>query len=211
MSKAIDNTRNFTARAAYDEANLYVSFDVSSPSELVNAFADPQILFKGGNCLDIQLATDPAADPKRNTPAPGDVRLLVTRKAAPDGKTFTPFAVLYRPKIKDFKGEPIVLTSTTGKEPFDGIETTDKVALDYKKTPSGYQATATIPLTLLGFAPKPGMRFAVDLGIIYGNATGSQTSARSYWFNNSFSANVTQDIPNESRLEPAEWGEAVVE
>ena len=55
------------------------------------------------------------------------------------------------------------------------------------------------------------MRFAVDLGIIYGNATGSQTSARSYWFNNSFNANVTQDIPDESRLEPAEWGEAVVE
>jgi len=29
--------------------------------------------------------------------------------------------------------------------------------------------------------------------------------------NNSFSANVTNDVPNESRLEPAEWGMAVVE
>ena len=41
--------------------------------------------------------------------------------------------------------------------------------------------------------------------ILYGNAAGNQCSARSYWMNNGFSANVTYDIPNESRLEPQEW------
>ena len=35
--------------------------------------------------------------------------------------------------------------------------------------------------------------------------------ARTYWMNNSFSANVTNDIPNESRLEPGEWGVAEVD
>jgi hypothetical protein len=30
-------------------------------------------------------------------------------------------------------------------------------------------------------------------------------------FNNSFSANVVNDVPNESRLEPAQWGKATVE
>lgn len=35
--------------------------------------------------------------------------------------------------------------------------------------------------------------------------------ARSYWSNNGFSANVLNDVPNESKLEPAEWGEAEVE
>jgi len=46
---------------------------------------------------------------------------------------------------------------------------------------------------------------------LFGNAKGTQTAARAYWCNNGFSANVTYDVPNESRLEPAEWGQAVVE
>ncbi|HUW35430.1 MAG TPA: hypothetical protein VM223_27790 [Planctomycetota bacterium] len=68
-----------------------------------------------------------------------------------------------------------------------------------------------IPLDLIGLAPKPGMTLAMDLGLLYGNATGTAGSARSYWVNNSFSANVTNDVPNESHLEPAEWGTAVVD
>ena len=47
--------------------------------------------------------------------------------------------------------------------------------------------------------------------VIFGNSAGTQASLRAYWTNNSFSANVTNDIPNESRLEPAEWGTATVE
>ena len=34
---------------------------------------------------------------------------------------------------------------------------------------------------------------------------------RAYWTNNNFTSNVTDDIPHESRLEPAEWGWATVE
>src|SRR5262245_38320918 len=65
----VDGKRGFTARATYDAQNLYVSYDVESPFELVNSIPDPHILFKGGNLLDIQLATDPGADPKRTKPA----------------------------------------------------------------------------------------------------------------------------------------------
>jgi len=43
------------------------------------------------------------------------------------------------------------------------------------------------------------------------NAAGTQAALRACRANNSFSANVTNDIPNESRLEPAEWGTAMVE
>jgi hypothetical protein len=167
--------------------------------------ADPRLLFKGGNLLDIQLAADPAADAKRKTPAPGDVRILVTRQKA---KTV---AVVYRPKVKGFSGQPIVLTSPTGQEAFDAIEPTDRVALEYAKAPGGFTAVVTIPLELVGWAPKAGSAVRLDLGYIFGNATGSQASLRAYWTNNSFSANVTNDVPNESRLEPAEWAAAVVE
>jgi len=205
VSKTYDAGRSFTARVAYDEKSLYFSFDVASPYDLVNSYAEPNLLFKGGNCLDIQLAADPAADAKRKTPAPGDVRLLVTRK---DGK---PFAVIYRPKVKGYTGQPIVLNSPTGKESFDAIEVTNAISLDYRKTAAGFTAVVTVPQALLGLAMKPGQEMKIDLGYLYGNATGNQTATRSYWMNNSFSANVTNDVPNESRLEPAEWGTAIVE
>jgi hypothetical protein len=209
--KRVDEARAFTARATYDAENLYLQYEVTSPAPLVNAATDYRLLFKSGNCLDLQLAADPAADPKRKTPAPGDVRVLITRQAQPDGKTFKTLAVVYRPKVKEFKGEPFVFTSPTGKEAFDVIETTDRVTLEYKATPTGFSAVATLPLELLGLQLTPGRRLALDLGYLFGNATGTQTAARAYWCNSGFSANVTYDVPNESRLEPAEWGEAVVE
>jgi len=205
VQKYVDIGRSFTACAAYDEKNLYVAFDVTSPFDLVNTASDPRTIFKGGNLLDIQFAGDPAADPKRKTPVPGDVRLLVTRQAE------KPVAVIYRPKVKGFTGQPIVLSSPANKESFDIIETTDKVGLQYAKTQSGFTATVTIPLELIGWTPKPGQNVQLDFGYIFGNAAGSEASLRAYWTNKGFSAGVLHDTPNESRLEPAEWGTATVE
>jgi hypothetical protein len=121
VGKSLDGARRFTARVARDEQHLFISFDVTAPHGLINAAADPTLVFKGGNCLDIQLAANPIADSNRKTPAPRDVRLLVTRQAAADGKTIRPVAVFYRPKVQGFKGRPIVLNSPTGKESFDEI------------------------------------------------------------------------------------------
>jgi hypothetical protein len=204
VGKRVDDTRAFTARAAYDATNLYVAYEVASPYDLTNEIADPQRLFKGGNCLDLQLAADPKADPKRKRPAPGDLRLLVTRQA---GK---PVAVLFRPKVKGFTGQPLVMTSPTGKEAFDKIDAVT-VGLEYKKVAGGFQATVTIPLALLGWMPQPGGEVKLDLGYLFGNPTGNMVAARAYWRNNGFAANVTNDVPNESRLEPGEWGTATVE
>jgi hypothetical protein len=211
VSKSLDGARSFTARAARDEKQLLISLDVTAPHELINAVADPKLIFKGGNCLDIQLATDPAADPNRKTPIPGDVRLLVTRQVAADAKTIKPLAVLYRPKVKGFPGQPIVLTSPTGKESFDEIAVTESVGLEYHKTAGGFQAVVTVPVDLVGLTLHKGASVKMDVGYLYGNVTGSQVAARSYWTNRSFSANVVNDVPNESRLEPAEWGQAEVE
>ena len=205
VGKTTDAARSFAARAAYDQDNFYVSFDVTSPCDLVNEITDPHRIFKGGNLLDIQIATDPAADPERKKPAPGDLRILVTRH---EGE---PVAVVFKPKVKGFAGRPIVLTSPTGRESFDSIRISNAIGLSYAKTPNGFKAVATVPLEVLGWTPKPGSEVRMDLGYIFGNATGSQAAARAYWTNNGFSANVTNDVPNESRLEPAEWGRASVE
>jgi len=205
VRKTVDDQRAFRAKTAYDAKNLYVSFDVDSPHELVNAVPEPRIIFKGGNLLDIQIAADPEADPKRKKPAPGDVRVLVTRQK---GK---PVAVVFRPKVKGFQGKAIVLKSPTGEESFDVIEPTDRIKLDYRKRTGGFKAVAAIPLRLIGWKPKPGTTVKIDLGYIFGNKTGTSAALRAYWSNNSFTANVVGDIPHESRLEPREWGTATVE
>jgi hypothetical protein len=205
VTKVVDERRGFTARAAHDAHNLYVGYDVESPFELVNRIPDPQILFKGGNLLDIQLAADPAANPRRTQPAAGDVRILVTRQQG------TPVAVVYRPRVKGFRGRPVVLRSPTGQETFDAIEVSDKVRLDYHKTPAGFTAVVTIPLSVLGWTPQPGSTVRLDLGYLFGNATGNQCALRAYWSNAGPTAGIIGDVPSESRLEPHRWGTAAVE
>ncbi len=204
-SRWVEGGRGFDVRAAYDDNALFVRFDVTTPHNLNNAVADPRIMFRGGNCLDIQIATDQNADPKRTKPAPGDLRMLVTRR---NRRTF---AVLFRPRIAGFEGERQVLTSPTGEEAFDDIDVVEGFKLDYAGTDAGFTATVTIPHSLTGLKLKTDGKLRMDLGYIFGNADGTRSNIRAYLFNNSFSANVIDDIPNESRLEPAEWGEATVE
>jgi len=205
VGKTIDDGRAFEARVAYDADNLYVRYDVRSPHPLVNATAEEMLVFRGGNCLDLQIATDPAADPGRKKPAPGDLRLLVTRQG---GK---PFAMVYRPRVAGFDGQRIVLESPTGTEPFDAIGRDQRVGLEYHQAKGNFTAVVTVPLALLGWQPQSGQSVKIDVGYIFGNREGTRTAIRAYWTNNGFSANVVDDIPNESRLEPAQWGEATVE
>jgi DNA-binding beta-propeller fold protein YncE len=196
----------FSAKFSYDGTNLYARYEVQAPYELVNSMSEANIVFRGGNCIDLQIATDPSAPADRTAPAPGDVRLLVTRQ------NDKPFAVLYRPKVAGFSGTPIVLTSPVDKESFDSIEVvSDRIQLDYRKVPAGFEAVVTIPLDLLGWKPQPGGSVRMDVGYIFGNATGTRAARRAYWSNSSFEAAVVDDIPDESRLAPKEWGTANVE
>ena len=83
--------------------------------------------------------------------------------------------------------------------------------MEYRKTDTGFTAVVTVPLQLLGLSLTSGQSLTMDLGYIFGNAEGTRAAKRLYLHNHSFSANVVDDIPNESRLEPAEWGTATVE
>jgi hypothetical protein len=105
-----------------------------------------------------------------------------------------------------------VFNSPTGKESFDEIRFLADVALTTEKTDKGFRARVTLPLEALRLHLKPGQKLKMDLGYIFGNAQGvGKAVRRVYLHNNSFSANIIDDIPNESRLEPKEWGEATVE
>ncbi len=196
VEKELEAGRAFKVKVARDERRLLLDYEVNSDTPLVNASPDPKLLFKGGNCLDIQF---------ENTQGEA-VRALVTQY---NGR---PFAALYFPKVKGFTGEPTVFNSPTGKESFDEIRFLEDVALTTEKTARGFRARVALPLDALRLELKPGQKLKMDLGYIFGNARGvGKAVRRAYLFNNSFSANVVDDIPNESRLEPKEWGEATVE
>jgi len=201
----VDQRRGFTVQAAYNATDLLLRYEVRSPFELVNGTPEQNMLFKGGNLLDIQLATDPAADPKRQKPVAGDLRVLVTRR---NGK---PLAVVYRPKQAGFRGQATVFTSPTGQESIDRIEFWDDVKLQYAKTENGFQAVVCLPMARLGLRLTPGTVQRMDVGYIFGNSTGNTTALRAYWSDKSFTAGVTEDVPHEARLEPAQWGNATVE
>lgn len=205
VTVTVDEKRAFTVKAARDEANLYLQYQVDAPAELTNSLQETQMIFKGGNCLDLQLATDPQADPERKTPAPGDLRVLITRRDK------QPLAVAYRYKVAGFTGQPTVFTSPTGQESVDQIEIWDDLKLTYEKTPLGFLVTVTLPLERLGWKPVPGTTVKMDVGYLFGNETGNTVTVRKYWSNSSFTAGVTNDVPHESRIEPAQWGTAVVE
>ena len=206
VTRKVGGNRRFTARVAYDEKNLYLSYDVTSPHGLVNSATDSQVIFTGGNCLDLQMATNPEAPADRTEPAPGDLRLVLTRRDE------QPVAVLYEAKVAGFDGDPTVLESPVDRESFDRIRVvSNRIRLKYRERSGGFQATATIPLDLLGWQPEPGSRVKIDVGYIFGNESGTEAALRSYWANNSPEANVTDDIPDESRLNPEHWGTAVVE
>ncbi len=196
VEKELEAGRSFKVKLAHDATRLHVDYEVRSETGLVNGSPDPKLLFKGGNCLDLQFENSRGEA----------VRVLVTQY---QGK---PFAAIYVPKVKDFKGEPTVFNSPTGKESFDEIRFLDDVALTTEKTDKGFHARVALPLDALRLELKPGLKLKMDLGYIFGNAQGvGKAVRRAYLFNNSFSANVIDDIPNESRLEPKEWGEATVE
>ena len=201
----VDEGRGFTVKAAYNATDLVLRYEVQSPFELVNSTLEQNMLFKGGNLLDVQLAAGPAADPKRQQPAPGYLRVLVTRR---EGK---PLAAVYRPKVAGFQGQPTVFNSPTGRESIDQMEFWEDVKLDYEKTYTGFNAVVYLPLAKLGLKLTPGTVQKMDVGYIFGNQTGNTTALRAYWSNKSFTAGVTQDVPHEARLEPAQWGSATVE
>lgn len=214
IERKVDETRFFQAQLGWDEKYLYARYEVISPSPLVNSIEDPTLLFKGGNLIDLQLATNPQADPERTEPVAGDIRLLISRN--PEGETL---AVLLRPKAPDTKGKPVTLKSPTGEETFDAIVSLDNIAVDVEPLvnekkqgiDNGFVATARIPLDVLGFSPASGQSLRMDIGYIFGNEPGTDASVRAYWHNNSFTANVVDDVPHESRLEPDQWGTALVE
>ena len=183
-------------RACRTPDALHVAWEVKDDSPFANTGNDWTLLFKSGDCVDIQLAapSEPA------TPQ----RLLFSMF---EGK---PIAVLYRPTagLPDPENAEIFtnvnMKSPVGEVAFAAVCRLAAPKIGVVRTDAGYVVEATIPWKQLGFAPPSDAEIRGDFGVLLSTADGSAVARRIYWANPSTS--IVSDLPSEARLTPDNWG-----
>jgi len=188
-----------SVRAGRDATHLRLLYTVRDASPWVNNGTDWQALFKTGDSIDLQLGTDPAANPKRLQPVPGDLRLLI----APMGGEN--LAVLYRHRAPDAaKEQAVVFQSPWRSEKVDQVIRLEDAEIEVNRNNDGYRLGVRVPLKSLGIDPQRALTLRGDFGVIYGDAAGSVNLLRNYWSNQA--TGLVNDVPGEIMLTPAHWG-----
>ena len=122
----------------------------------------------------------------------GDLRLLVTRV---NGATK---AMLYRAVAAG--GQKTPFSSPWRTITFDDVRDVSDHILFATDEKGMYEIS--VPLSVVGLAPKSGLRLKGDIGILRGD--GNRTTARIYWSNKATA--ITADVPSEAELQPGLWG-----
>jgi hypothetical protein len=173
---------------------LYAAFRTGDDQLLRNSGEVPQAPFKTGGALDLMLGANPAADPKRTSPVPGDLRLLITlEKGQPRG-------LLYRAVVPGTpEAQRVPFSSPARTIHFDQVKDVS-AELRFAATAGNYEFS--IPLSTLELKPAPDVPLRGDLGILRGD--GTATTQRVYWSNKA--TGITADVPSEAQLTPHLWG-----
>ncbi len=185
-------------RASYDAEKLCLNYTVQG-MRWVNGSKVPQLLFKGGDCLDFQCS--PTAN-KQYLPARGDFRLLV---APFNGKNV---AVLMRPNDGKtvWDADTYKYTSPVTDLVFQTVKVVEEAAITIRQEEERIHAEIQVPWAALGMtAPKAGDVLTGDVGFILADASGKANAARVY--RNNPSTNLVSDQPNEARITPNAFGE----
>ncbi len=188
------------AAIAWDDANLYLGWQVNDATPWVNGASDPAQMYAMGDTVDFQLGTDPQADPKRDKPGLGDLRLSIGNL---DGK---PTAVIYRPVATEKAPKRFYSGVWRDGVEYDSVLTLADAKIEVKVNPAGkrYTVQAAIPLAALGLKPAVGLTLSGDFGATFGDAAGNNTVLRSHW--NNQATGIVADEVDELRLDPANWG-----
>ena len=191
-STAITKPYDVTAAARVSGDRLFIAWRTGDKDLLKNSGEAPTALFKTGGALDLMIAADPKANPKRTNPTVGDQRLLVTQVA---GKTR---ALLYQAVAPGTK-EPVPFSSPWRTITLDCVtDVSGKIELG--AADGNYEIA--VPLALLGLEPRPGLEIRGDVGILRGQ--GGVTTQRVYWSNKATA--IVADVPSEAELRPGLWG-----
>ncbi len=191
---------SWQAKLAFDDKHLYIAGIGVETSPMVKSAEDPERLFQYGDALDLHLGLKTGADPKRQTAAPGDVRLLL---APVDNKMA---AMLYRYRVPGFKGTPTSFKSPMGETTVDEIRQLKQARVAVRRSDRQWFLEAAIPWAALGWAPS-GKSFVRrgDIGALESDPEGVSTVARHYWANKTNV--VMSDLPSEAKVIPSLWGE----
>ncbi|HUW32251.1 MAG TPA: hypothetical protein VM223_11615 [Planctomycetota bacterium] len=189
---------------------LYGTVRTGEPRALDNDGSSPQNLFKTGGAIDLMLGTDPIADPARKQAVAGDLRLLIAQVRG-KGNDVKTLAMLYRPVVPGHAGDKVPFSSPLRTIAFDDVRDVSadvtlaqgKPSDDKTVVPNpGGDFEFSIPLSVIGLKPAPGMKIRGDVGVLRGS--GIQTTQRAYWTNKA--AGLVSDIPSEAELIPRLWG-----
>lgn len=212
LTICMEGNRTAQAQVGCDDTNLYVRFQIGDESPFLNAPTDPRLLFKTGDAVEINLATDLAKRAVRGQNQQqmrvGDTRLIIVRTA--DGKLM---ATRYR-YVTAEKEKPntfSVETASSGKETLDDVVPWNELPMHAALEKDGYVVEVAVPWAALGVMPKSGLALLGDLGVIYGNEGGNKNAIRYMWSDKSPEVSVNNDIPSEIRIHPNQWGSWVLE
>ncbi|WP_269523242.1 FlgD immunoglobulin-like domain containing protein [Coraliomargarita parva] len=187
-------------KAAYDATNLYLYYVVEDESPWRNQGSDWQSLFKTGDGIDLQMQTDVEANPKRQSPVEGDLRLFIAPSAEGD------VAVLYRHRVPGAAEEDGVLFQSPWRsERVDVVKRLADTEIAVRTYSRRYEVEVAIPLVELGLENLDGKSLRGDFGVIFGDAEGTINTFRHYWSNQA--TGLVNDVPGEIMLQPSLWSE----
>jgi len=199
LATAIDRNHRAQFRCSHDAQQLYLSFRVEAPGPFQNRGEDFRRLFKTGAAVEIKLGADPKANPRRITPAIGDIRLVLAFDRD------QPRAVLYQSRLAGGAGGSAwkIATPAGGETAFDAVRELKNLQLIRARNGTATVIEAAIPMATLGLRPVPGAKLKFDWGFLTTD-DGFRTTGRNAWANRA-AVGVT-DAPIEARLNPSLWG-----
>lgn len=178
---------------------LWINVDDATPFE--NAATDLNTIFHYGDAIDLRWEGDVQADKHRTTAAARDLRFVIA--PTPNG-----IAVMrYTFVDKDATSVPVEFASPVSTYKVARVEQLTNIKPVVTRRTGGYSLTIDLPWqSALGESDAPQARTLrrADVGVIFGDATGSRTIRRSYFFDPA--SQEVSDIPSETRVNPSAWG-----
>ena len=190
-----------TVQLSYDETNLYARIHVVDDTPLVNGGDDPNVVFKSGDVVGLDLG--PAGD--RDQPGSGDLRILAAKLQG------VCRLIAMKPVSRQAKRPQKYFTPASGTKAFDfvGDIPNGKAVLTADADGKGYTAWLTVPRIFLEFPLTPGASIKGDVEVLLSGmkTQGLQAVSRNWLYSGGHSqTTMTDDIPTEAWLYPQFWG-----